>query len=836
MRGGVTVSEPKATQPEFRPCPACGRSLDSASEVCSCGAGIPSARNDIGLVGMSIPGKGLLRREKIVVSDDRGTCVVLSSTGKTDILAREPELVEPVPGVMLIDSELYRLETIARHSSRWRHPLEAWLRENRCRILADEVEVRRYAMALVASGDWTSLDELSLGDSEKAWLTMHACRLAGDWRGAIKNACVLPPDRYLDQYDVILAAVVNDIDLDEPVRQRLAAKPDQPSALLAAFLAGDSNASEPVLDAISSIAGEPFEPAPDGVLHAVEVMMQDPPTGFVTTSALSQLADHSAAVDDFIDRYPHRVRLTEGSPDELTARVDPSQLDDAALKSLHHEAELARRGYLRGTLDRLDDTPSTRHFAALAAMREGEPFDPDHLTDPRAAEVARALRTGEVPGRLLDDPTVWPVLADILTEEDAAAHPKQAAVWYLNHSLKALWAWDFELAAKYARQVLKHSENESERDEALNIVAYTLYVDGRDQDAIAALDRALAGEYSASLQSNIGVIAESLEPNKAAAHLAAMAAEAPTLELKLAAARRAFTIWDPDHPVWEDDDADSTIPTALRDVLRDLAVADTQPDDHRWVMQLLSYVDKDWITQPANVSISPNAATTAHKYYVARAGGSPEEYITAMVAGLKAEPEAEWLQHERDQMVESLRGMIFSGDGNPGPAMFAFEAVTQGLPMSALDRVVLIAGSVMVICQRLADERGEPADRIRDLLKEARSEAGSLDVDVREKVVELLDLADTRYVGAVYIARQQGVSEVVDALQQIDSKLRYIPRRQVNMQAVWEVLTPIKGFLRETVKALEAALPHAKDPLILAETRVFLQHVKDLLRDVENYR
>lgn len=836
MRGGVTVSEPKSTQPEVRPCPACGIGLQPASEACSCGAQIPSARNDPGRVGMSIPRTGWLRHEKIVVSDDSGSCVVLSPNGKTDILSRVPHLVEPVPGISLIGSALYRLETIARHSNRWRRPLDGWLEEYRSRILADELERRRYAMASVAAGDWAALDELSLGDFEKTWLRMHACRLAGDWRGAVERACLLPADRYLDQYDVVLAAVVNEIELDETVRQRLSAKPDHPGAVLASFLAGDSNESEPALEAITAVAGEPFEPARFGVLHAVEVMMQDPPTGYVTASALSQLSGHAAAVDDFIDRYPQRVRLNDRSPDALVARVDPSRLDDAALKSLHHEAEIARRAYVQGNLDKLGDTPSARHFAALAAMRDGHPFDSDQLMDPRAVEVARAVHTGDVPDRLLDDPTVWPVLADHLTEENAAAHPKHAAGWYLKRSLNALWAWNFELAAKYARQVLKHSESETERDEALNIVAYTLYLEGRDQDAIAALDRALAGEYSASLQSNIGVIAESLEPNKAAAHLAAMASEAPTLELKLAAARRAFTIWDPDHPVWEDDDADATIPTALRDVLRELAVAATQPDEHRWVMQLLSYVDKDWLSNPRNVSASPNVATTAHKYYLARARGSPEDYIAAMVAGLNAEPDAAWLQHERDQMVESLRAMIFSGDDNPGPAMFAFEAVTQGLPMSSLDRVVLAAGAVLIICQRLGDEGSEPSDRIRELLKDARRGTQSIEEDMREKVLDLLDIADTRYAGAIYLARQQGVSEAVNALQQIDSRLRYIPRRQVNMQVVWEMLNPIKGFLRETVKALEDALPHARDPLILAETRVFLQHVKDLLRDVENYR
>ena len=542
-------------------------------------------------------------------------------------------------------------------------------------------------------------------------------------------------------------------------------------------------------------------------------------------------------MDDFIDRHPQRVHVTFGSPDALVARIDPSRLDDASLLMLHHDAELARRAYVRGEgLDKLSDAPSVRHFQALAAMRDGNNFNPDDLIDPQSAEVARALETGEIPSHLLDDPTVWPVLVDQLTEADAEAHPTQAAGWYLTRSLQALWNWDFELAARYAREVLKHSESETETDEALNIVAYTLYLQGRDQDAIAALDRALAGEYSASLQSNIGVIAESLEPNKAAAHLAAMAAEAPTLSLKLAAARRAFSIWDPDHPVWEDEDPDASIPTALRDVLRELAVAATEPDDHRWVMQLLSYVDKEWISNPRNINQSPNAVTTAHKYYVARAAGSSEDYIAEMVAGLKAEPDAGWLLHERDQMVDSLRSMIFSGDGNPGPAMFAFAAVDQGLPMSSLDRVVLIAGSVMVFCQRLGEEGSEPADRLLELLNEAQQDTESIDADMRDKVVALLDLAFDRYVGAVVMARWQGVTEAADVLQQIESRLQYIPRRQVNMQAVWEVLNPIKGFLRETIKALERALHHARDPEIRDETRDTLQRVKDLLQIVENYR
>ncbi|MEX2422941.1 MAG: hypothetical protein WD990_03085 [Acidimicrobiia bacterium] len=729
------------------------------------------------------------------------------------------------------------METIAAHSKRWKAPLNAWLEDNRPRLLEDEVEARRYAMALLAGGDLATVEKLPLESSEKDWLAMHGHSLAGNWAEAAEAACRLPPDRYLDQYSVILRAVVEGID-PETVRRRLTESPPHPASVIASFLAMGSPAdTERVLGLVEQMVGEPFEPAQDGVAHAVRVMMQDPPSGFVTTGALDQFTGHRAAVDDFIDRYPQRVDVTDGSPDDLVARVDPSRLDDASLRILNHDTELARRAYVRGDgLDGLPDSPSARHFQALAALRDGNSFDVDDFTDGQAVEVARALETGEVPSGLLDDPTVWPVLADHLTEADAAAHPTQAAGWYLTRSLDALWAWDFDLAARYARQVLKHSESEVERDEALNIVAYTLCVEGRDQHAIAALESALAGEYSASLQSNIGVIAESLEPNKAAAHLAAMASEAPTLDLKLAAARRAFSIWDPDHPVWEDEDSEATIPTALRDVLRRLAVAPTDPDDHRWVMQLLSYVDRDWISNPCNVSDSPNAGSIAHKYYVARAGGSPEEYIAEMVAGLKAEPESLWLQHERDQMVESLRSMIFSGDSHPGPAMFAFEAVDQGLPMSPLDRAVLIAGSVLIICQRLGEEKSEPSDRIFELLNVAWKETEEIDDDMRDKVVGLLDLAFDRYVGTVVMARQHGVSETVEVLRQMDSRLQDIPRRQVNMQAVWEVLNPIKAFLRETVKALERVLPHARNPEIWDGTRDFLQHVKDILRDVENYR
>jgi hypothetical protein len=114
-----------------------------------------------------------------------------------------------------------------------------------------------------------------------------------------------------------------------------------------------------------------------------------------------------------------------------------------------------------------------------------------------------------------------------------------------------LWGWDWQGAIAEAKRCLQVARDEETRDEALNLLACAHWQLGNDDEAISALTSALEGEYTEGLQVNVGVVAGALDPRLAGEHLGKLAEEAPTIQLRAAAASRALELWYADPEPWE---------------------------------------------------------------------------------------------------------------------------------------------------------------------------------------------------------------------------------------------------------------------------------------------
>ena len=135
-----------------------------------------------------------------------------------------------------------------------------------------------------------------------------------------------------------------------------------------------------------------------------------------------------------------------------------------------------------------------------------------------AKDICKLIVTGfDEFSLFLEDETITERLSDRLL-----AHPSNTdgstfksdsiAKKYLRNSFDHLLAGEWEEATDKAREVLRLTDDESLRDEALNLVACGYWQIGEDQKSIAALETALEGEYNSALQVNIGIVAQHLDP------------------------------------------------------------------------------------------------------------------------------------------------------------------------------------------------------------------------------------------------------------------------------------------------------------------------------------
>ncbi len=757
----------------------------------------------------------------MVVGGTESTPVALESTGGD---TRTPMKFEEASGTkdwLSIPSPLYRLEALAK-TQQWDGALSPWLANHREDLLATIGDRRAFASAAIGAGDLALAQKSGLPDTEIKWLTMHALRNAGDNRRAFFAALNLDPARYPDHALVLIEAIGQDGDLlEHPQLSKHVSEldPGIPGrTTLAAALEGVS------LDEVDAVAVDSERLGDPRTATALRRVVTR--NGQVDRNAWSRAAtgaslthgdlekiyvEYPAIADDLITA--NRVETGDVSDIEspyLRARMCIDDVDELELRSLGATDELLRRAYaladsaaLKTLLDELPDQRG--YFEALDMLRRGE--IPDDLPDNDTLKaVAASIRSGKAHPNALADASTWPVLAALITDEDAEGYPEQAAVWQLERAHDDLANWRFESALDRARSALKWSHEEAIRDEALNVIGFVLYQQESDEAAITALDKALEGEYSANLQANIGIIAKDLHPDTAALHLGRLAEEAPTLDLKLAAVRHAFEVWTTSSDAWDEDGL--VMPGNLLSTFRAVVVADIPYDDYVSLMQLLARADDEWIAKQANTQQGPHVDSAARRVYRAKASHDPSDYVDALTAVSKQGNKEEWFIEEKDGFVGSLRSLIFSEEGSIGPASYAFAAIDAGLELDDFDYVTLACGASMSILGAISEDDGLPSEKVTAMVVEAHRRVGSLDQEQRELVKPLVRIVGNRH-GAVVADFHAAVhDQILEGIQTVATQLYGIPRHRIRWGVVSDAVRPMVRQARESAGEVTRALKY----------------------------
>jgi hypothetical protein len=576
------------------------------------------------------------------------------------------------------------------------------------------------------------------------------------------------------------------------------------------------------------------------------------------------LSDLEGAPDSLVDEAIEVGALRVSPADResplaryVLARTDPEVLGHDDLVELNHYTEIARRAFLRADRVVLESLPQSRHTDQLRVLDRLRAGDFQHALDEldrfdgqtraKVGSVASSLEQGSLEAasnEVLTDGTTWPVLAKLLPEDPSVLNSvstsrpalRGIAAWRaLSGAVSRLWEWEWEGALVEAKRCLLVARDEQTRDEALNLIACAEWQLGDDADAIAALSSALEGHYTEGLQVNIGVVAAALEPRTAGEHLGKLAAQAPTLGMRAAAASRALDLWYADPDPWDTDEGDHALPAELREALRQLVRSPIDETTFVHFVRTMSRWDEDWLGAEGSLSGSPYERSTAAAVYQAKARDF-EAFVKALAEPVSRDDPPSWATEERDNLVGSAIAALNPEHANPMAASFGLLLIDNGLPMEASVYIDLVAFTVVAVCRGIDPSEGEPKERFLDMLAQARLRIPDVSQDEQERSGTVLDFAASTIVRSIAAARATQYDQVVDLYNNLASRLRGVPGYQINRGAVRGSTQPAVDFLSDTARMLERLITQTPEAELKQQLSEFRDQVRTLLTALNRVR
>lgn len=898
---GVIPREPAAScdlrrllkSTEF--CRSCGTDVPQPSRECqACRLPVrlrPPAPSPVGWLYRAR--RGLRRRTGLAIPGDDGIDLYLDS-GEV-VPAGAADLTCPVPlfqGEPVARTPVVRLATAAqaveqnRVSGRWDPDV---LRDAAARSISDIHDARESAAELRELGVSLHVIRLPLSSTELSWVEfIHAASqrdLAAVWLWLAR----IPTDGYRAKVAALAALV-----------PAIIAR-GYPNDLLLAHL-GPFTSSEPLAVALGRVLGFGSGPAalvaqdaaqiaarlrlpsetvdalrcwaalvsPAGNVQGQEGITRLGPASRLQLAVRNRTGGHLRAgdleglplsiVDDLLDSgtLTHLAEQPDALPPTIRAhvlsRTAPDRLTESEVETLRMEAESARRAFLNedmGALAAGGESPSSRHYRALAYLRnrDRQQFSIEDIrpSDRRiAADLAALIDADEdrvrdhITSRLVSDPTVWPVLAQVVrptalppSPELAARFPRFCEWLALHQAREHLYNGNWSDALASVEACLNLAEGEAVRDEALNLKACALHYLDRDSEAIAALEEAIEGEYSEALLSNVGLIATRLRPELAAMYLGKLIREAPSVTMKAAAGRRAVEIWrTSDTQAWRGagDSGGPSLPEVIRDPLRELVDAPISLDDFRAFVSLLAVMDQGWL-QPGRIQRSPHRDSLEARAYLARARDL-HEFIDLLGAEIRSGGAPVWLKHERDSLREAAIEILLTNLDNPdnlfGPA--ALRMVEAGAVQGDYDEILFTGLGIANIAYYLSETKAEIGDHVADKVHVLRTKLAAMHESQRSALSEVVEIAIRRVAINRLMARERDLNAAIDVFNSaIDLVRSSYPASEAWQEAARRKMA-VASVAVQAQQDLDRWLPIVEHEAVATSIRVLIDQSLELQR------
>jgi len=729
---------------------------------------------------------------------------------------------------------------------------------------------------------------IPISEERQHWLKTLALAVDGQHDAVIEACETLSADDYPERNVLIAAAVQSKSGSDRPsVPLNTISQTTPGGALLAHILCGKAAARSELRDGVAevgswfwdetarleakrsmeSLARWPLSSAESSVFqisdaYTVAASLYEPPV--VGRSPLEGLALSTVSdlplevIDELIDRQKLQAtdlaRLQAARPQDavyLALRLNPGELADSELIGPAAEPEMIRRRVLKCLANNSGDRSKPGEI--MVSLRDGQPVTESDLSclpvswQSTARDLSSFLGSGNIEDAvgLASDPTLLPVVTarlsdrmDSLPRSGPLADLKAQSS--LQEALDAILNARWDDGREWAKDVMRSTSREDIRDEALNLMACAHWQLGHDEMAIGALRSALEGEYNSALQTNIGVVAANLDPNVAAEHLGQLAAEAPSVKLKYAAAIRGLALWS----AGVDEELEPELPPSLLGSFRSLAdpnrSGDDLSDDEYWtIVNSLAIHDGDWLkgnlqvgaissgrlgARPVveNGSDSRNQIVTVA---LARAEG-PVEYVGA-VGRLDASAST-WCAKHRSSVIDLVVGIQASDPTSTFAAVMGMALLDTDIVMPASSAIRIQCFTVLGVCRAL-DDGNEPSDQIQAHVGTAERLLASCTPEERADLKPLVGHAGEALLIAVTNSRATHIEQIREFTSDLLDRTAGVPRRRLNIDALRNAARPMREMCQTTSGDLKRLRKYSEDPNLLE----YVDSVIDLTEKID---
>jgi len=416
---------------------------------------------------------------------------------------------------------------------------------------------------------------------------------------------------------------------------------------------------------------------------------------------------------------------------------------------------------------------------------------------------------------------------------------------FLGAALNQLLEWNWEVAANCARESLRVAKREDIRDEALNILAAALAMQGDINRALDALKKAVEGQWNISLQTNLALIATELDPSLAIEHMKFIVGGAGLVAERIMATRMAIQLWrkvQGNETGSDDEDDFSPLPRPLLAsiylLLEDPAISE---EDFFELGHFLARVDSEHFKTTSNVQRSKHSRSLSAEAVTARAEGFGE--FAERLGGIAAQDSERlkpWIHEQLDSMVGSINSVLVESDSSNSFAnLLAFSMIDGGLDRSTFHRIAMRPLLIQQL-ENMLETNSEPSEKFIKWHNQATRAIRSGEAKLTPEQVDILNNLQERAGNVLAFMFHRALlaqgGEIERAEQQIRQRMTgFFNRMSADKTEVRRVATQIRNACSVAVKAYDQVIPLASVSELVDDMKGVRQAIQNINNSLFQY-
>ena len=418
---------------------------------------------------------------------------------------------------------------------------------------------------------------------------------------------------------------------------------------------------------------------------------------------------------------------------------------------------------------------------------------------------------------------------------------------FLSASVHKILQWDWFKAAEYARNCLRLSEIEEERDEALNVLAAALAAQGDGERALDALKKAVEGKWNLALQANLALLAVDINPALAIEHMSFLVDGAKTFNEKVKAFSTAIDVWrksQKEETGSDDQDDFEPLPRIfLNSIQSIIASPEISEETFYEYGKFLARVDPIEFRNSDAYKNNQYRNSPSMRLVRERCAGYAEWMNELVPVAVGCGDRCPWIQEDVDNFVLMLNRQLFGDETENWAISLAFSFLDKGLDCSNRGRILLRGLTILKLSQLLKED-AQPTDKFIDWLEEAQRTVQNrsdtiLDLDEEGKkfTIQILGKAGDELCVLFGVPIQETMKTMASHVWNIEKRMStFLGRMNAPKLEISQVSRTIVNFCNKSIASINRVRALADDTEMIDSVSNLSNALEKMKRTVINYQ